>query len=59
MMVNRVKVKLMRGEPVVGSFVFVPSATLTEIIGLIGFLFVVIDLEHRPEKQKQWYGRPN
>ena len=48
MMINPVKAKLARGELVVGSFVFVPSATLTEIIGLIGFDFVVVDLEHGP-----------
>ena len=48
MMVNQVKAKLARGELVVGSFVFVPSATLTEIIGLIGFDFIVVDLEHGP-----------
>jgi 4-hydroxy-2-oxoheptanedioate aldolase len=48
MMVNQVKAKLARGELVVGSFVFIPSATLTEIIGLIGFDFVIVDLEHGP-----------
>ena len=48
MRVNPVKTKLARGEVVVGSFVFVPSATLTEIIGLIGFDFIVVDLEHGP-----------
>jgi 4-hydroxy-2-oxoheptanedioate aldolase len=48
MMINPVKAKLARGELVVGSFVFVPSAALTEIIGLIGFDFVVVDMEHGP-----------
>jgi 4-hydroxy-2-oxoheptanedioate aldolase len=48
MIVNQVKQKLAAGQLVVGSFVYVPSAKLTEIIGLIGFDFVVIDMEHGP-----------
>lgn len=45
---NIVKEKLADGEVVIGSFVYIPSPKLTEIIGLIGFDFVVIDTEHGP-----------
>jgi 4-hydroxy-2-oxoheptanedioate aldolase len=47
-MINQVNSKLGRGEIVIGSFLYIPSAALTEIIGLIGFDFVVIDMEHGP-----------
>ena len=33
---------------VIGSFVYIPSVALTEIMGLAGFDFVVIDMEHGP-----------
>lgn len=45
---NEVKAKMRRGEVVLGSFVYVPSARLTELIALSGFDFVVIDQEHGP-----------
>ena len=45
---NKVKQKLRRGELVVGSFNYIPSARLAEIMALIGFDFVVIDQEHGP-----------
>jgi len=45
---NELKRKLASGQTVLGSFVYVPSAKLTEIIGLLGFDFVVIDMEHGP-----------
>lgn len=48
MRTNELKRKLAEGKTVVGSFVYVPSAKLTEIIGLCGFDFVVIDMEHGP-----------
>ena len=48
MNVNATKKKLADGELVIGSFVYVPSARLTEIVGLLGFDFVVIDMEHGP-----------
>lgn len=48
MNVNLTKQKLAGGELVVGSFVYVPSARFTEIVGLLGFDFVVIDMEHGP-----------
>ena len=48
MRVNDLKRKLANRQTVVGSFVYVPSSKLTEIIGLLGFDFVVIDMEHGP-----------
>ena len=48
MKVNTIKQKLTAGELVLGSMVYVPSAKLTEIISLMGFDFVVIDMEHGP-----------
>jgi 4-hydroxy-2-oxoheptanedioate aldolase len=45
---NEVKRRLSEGELVIGSLVYVPSAKLTEILGMIGFDFVVIDMEHGP-----------
>jgi len=48
MRINELKRKLAAGQTVVGSFLYVPSAKLTEIVGLIGFDFVVIDMEHGP-----------
>jgi 4-hydroxy-2-oxoheptanedioate aldolase len=48
MRTNELKRKLQAGQTVIGSFMYVPSAKLTEIVGLIGFDFVVIDMEHGP-----------
>lgn len=48
MRANQLKRKLVAGETVVGSFDYIPSGKLAEIIGLIGFDFVVIDMEHGP-----------
>jgi 4-hydroxy-2-oxoheptanedioate aldolase len=45
---NELKRKLAGGKTVVGSFLYVPSAKLTEIVGLLSFDFVVIDMEHGP-----------
>jgi 4-hydroxy-2-oxoheptanedioate aldolase len=45
---NQVKAKLRRGEVVLGSFVYVPSAKLTELVAMSGFDFAVIDQEHGP-----------
>ncbi len=47
-MINQMKKKLDDGQVVVGSFVYIPSAKLTEIIAMTGFDFVVIDMEHGP-----------
>ena len=48
MRVNELKSKMGSGEVVIGSFLYIPSAKLSEIIGIIGFDFVVIDMEHGP-----------
>jgi 4-hydroxy-2-oxoheptanedioate aldolase len=48
MRVNELRRKLSAGEIVVGSFAYLPSARFVEILGLIGFDFVVIDMEHGP-----------
>ena len=45
---NELKRKLAEGKTVVGSFVYIPSSKLTEIVGFCGFDFVVIDMEHGP-----------
>lgn len=45
------KQKLARGEPVFGSFAFLPSPDIIEIMGLSGFDYVIIDTEHSP---KSW-----
>jgi 4-hydroxy-2-oxoheptanedioate aldolase len=45
---NTLKQKLAAGEVVCGSFLYIPSAKLTEIVGLVGFDFIVIDMEHGP-----------
>ena len=48
MRVNELKRKLAAGEVAVGSFAYVPAGRFVELLGLIGFDFVVIDLEHGP-----------
>lgn len=45
---NELKKRLDAGAAVIGSFVYVPSAKLTELIALSGFDFLVIDQEHGP-----------
>src|SRR5688500_12315625 len=45
---NRLKSRLKSGQVAVGSFVYVPSAKLAEVIALCGFDFIVIDQEHGP-----------
>lgn len=46
--INQIKARLKKKEVVIGSFVYVPSGKLAEVIGLCGFDFVVIDQEHGP-----------
>jgi 4-hydroxy-2-oxoheptanedioate aldolase len=46
MKMNRTREKLLAGEMVVGTHISVPCPTVAEICGLIGFDFVIIDLEH-------------
>lgn len=48
MRTNQLKRKLAAGEVAIGSFAYLPSARFAEILGLIGFDFVVIDMEHGP-----------
>lgn len=50
-MKKSLKQRLAAGESVFGSFAFVPSPDIVEIMGLAGFDFVIIDLEHSP---KDW-----
>jgi len=45
---NNLKAKLRQGKTAVGSFLYIPSAKLAEIVGLCGFDFIVIDQEHGP-----------
>lgn len=40
--------RFVRGEPVVGTFIKTPTGHATEILGDLGFDFVVIDEEHAP-----------
>jgi 2-keto-3-deoxy-L-rhamnonate aldolase RhmA len=40
--------QLRAGEPVIGTFVKTPIGHATEILGDLGFVFVVIDKEHAP-----------
>lgn len=47
-MINQLKKKLQDGEVVVGSFVYIPSSKLTEMVSMLGFDFVVVDMEHGP-----------
>jgi len=45
---NDLKARMQRGEPVYGIFLNSGSSIITEIIGLSGFDFVLIDSEHGP-----------
>jgi 4-hydroxy-2-oxoheptanedioate aldolase len=40
------KQRIQQGERVLGSFAFIPSPDIIEIMGLAGFDFVIIDAEH-------------
>jgi 2-keto-3-deoxy-L-rhamnonate aldolase RhmA len=40
--------RFLRGEPLLGTFIKTPSPHTTEIVGGLGFDFVVIDEEHAP-----------
>jgi 2-keto-3-deoxy-L-rhamnonate aldolase RhmA len=46
MIANRVKDKLLSGELVIGTHISIPSPAIAEICGLLGFDFLIIDLEH-------------
>lgn len=43
---NLAKDKLRGGQPIVGAFCNIPSPAATEILGLLGFDFVIVDGEH-------------
>jgi 4-hydroxy-2-oxoheptanedioate aldolase len=43
------KDRLARGEAVFGSFAFLPSPDVVEIMGMAGFDYVIIDTEHSPK----------
>jgi 4-hydroxy-2-oxoheptanedioate aldolase len=45
---NLVKQKLMRGEVVIGCSVRIPHPSVAEILGMIGFDYLMIDGEHGP-----------
>jgi len=45
-LINRTKEKLLAGEMVVGTHISLPSPAIAEICGLIGFDFIIIDMEH-------------
>ena len=46
MIANRMKRKLMAGEPAFGVSVMFPSLTFVDIVGRLGFDWVLIDCEH-------------
>ncbi len=48
MRVNQLKQKLAAGETVYGPFVNCKHASMIEIIGLAGFDFAIVDMEHGP-----------
>jgi len=50
-MTGTLKQRLARGEKLFGSFAFLPSPDVVEIMGFAGFDYVIIDLEHSP---KSW-----
>jgi 4-hydroxy-2-oxoheptanedioate aldolase len=49
---NVVKTKMMNGERVWGCFLKTPDSTLTEMLALQGFDFLVLDAEHGPMSPK-------
>lgn len=48
---QQLKARLKAGEPVFGTYTFMASADVVEIMGFAGFDYVIIDLEHSP---KNW-----
>jgi len=48
MRVNKLKAKIKRGDPVLGTFLFFPSPHTVELLGYAGFDFVIVDTEHGP-----------
>jgi len=48
MKINSLKEKIRAGQVVVGTYLFIPSPTIMEILGYAGFDYVIIDTEHSP-----------
>ena len=48
MRVNKLKQKLAAGETVIGPFMNCSHATFIEIVGMAGFDFAIVDMEHGP-----------
>jgi 2-keto-3-deoxy-L-rhamnonate aldolase RhmA len=48
---QRFRKRLRNGEPVLGTFLFIPSADLAEAVARTGVDFAIIDMEHSP---KSW-----
>jgi len=46
MRANKTKAKIKAGQPVFGAFVSVPAPQVVEILGYLGYDFVIIDCEH-------------
>lgn len=45
---NHLKTKLRKGETVIGTWAWMPSATVAEILAVAGFDYFIIDMEHGP-----------
>jgi 4-hydroxy-2-oxoheptanedioate aldolase len=43
---NKLKKKILSGQPVFGSFILIPEASIVEVLAYAGFDFAVLDLEH-------------
>ena len=43
---SKIKEKLYSGETCLGTWLFLPSPDIVEIVGLAGLDFVIIDMEH-------------
>src|SRR3989442_1007574 len=48
MLANPIKDKVHKGDPVFGTLLPVPSPEVVEILGLAGYDFVMLDMEHGP-----------
>ena len=50
---ERIKLKIREGKPVVGTNIVLSDSSVTEIFGRIGYDFVWIDLEHAPNDRQE------
>src|SRR2546422_1994388 len=48
MLTNPLKDKIHKGDPVFGTLLPVPSPEVVEILGLAGYDFLMLDMEHGP-----------